>query len=293
MVVTPVCSEPMNEATSTVWCTDGYELRYRVWTPSEPPACVMFLLNGLVSHSAWFRELAFFITSMGMKVVGADRRGSGINESQHGDLPSTQALLSDLDSIITKEADCGAMYIGGWCWGAAPAIHAALQWRAKLNGLVLLAPGLYPSIVLRLSTAEKLRGCADPADGASAVDSPMTEFMFSDLESVQQFIGSDSMVLRSFTLRSFNICRDLAEKAIVDLSKLTLPTLLLLAAKDRAVDNERTLDAFQRVRSLPFTTATLNCHHAMQLEVPDLIAEKLADWLSRIGAKSLLKEHHS
>src|SRR5262249_55664286 len=60
----------------TIAAHDGYSLTYRAWPPSPAPRrATVVLLNGVMSHSAWFAPLAERLAAAGFHVVGADRRG--------------------------------------------------------------------------------------------------------------------------------------------------------------------------------------------------------------------------
>ena len=88
----------LTEHVNTVVCEDGYRLRYRVWPARGVSAGTFVLVNGMMSHSGWFRQLARHLTELQLNVVGAGRRGSGMNQSDRGDAPSRQMLLSDFQN---------------------------------------------------------------------------------------------------------------------------------------------------------------------------------------------------
>ena len=107
------------EQLRSVECADGYRLRYRTWLPAGTPCGTLVLLNGVMSHAGWFQPLACHIAGAGLKLVGADRRGTGLNEDARGDAPSAGALIDDLTRIMDAERTDGVpLHLGGWCWGA-------------------------------------------------------------------------------------------------------------------------------------------------------------------------------
>jgi uncharacterized membrane protein len=57
--------------------------------------------------------------------------------------------------------------------------------------------------------------------------------------------------------------------------------LLLLAVKDRTVNNPKTLMAFRRLNAGAVTCAALPCNHGLQFEVPQEIAGHITKWVSR------------
>src|SRR4051812_682136 len=87
----------------SITCADGYVLRYRRWSSGQTPRATLVLLNGVMSHSGWFQPLAHHIVDAGIKLVGADRRGTGLNEIARGDALSAEAVIDDVERIIEAE----------------------------------------------------------------------------------------------------------------------------------------------------------------------------------------------
>ena len=267
------------EYINTVVCEDGYRLRYRLWLASGSTVGTMVLVNGMMSHSGWFRELAHLLTGLQLHVVGADRRGSGVNECDRGDAVSRQILISDLRRIIEREDRGSPIYILGWCWGALLAVNLALELGQKLSGLLLLAPGLYPSQQVRRAALEQRILSRDADEHSAVLHAPLSKEMFSKSANVRDFIQNDCLAQRMFTPRFFRIAGEMSLIATARLPQLTQPLLLLLAANDEAVDNEQTLKAVQRLRRTTVTSATLVCQHGMQFEAPQEIVSQISRWL--------------
>lgn len=278
---TPFSTESVN----TVFCHDGYPLRYRVWPSARPGVANLVLINGMMSHSGWFRDLATRLREWQVNVIGADRRGSGLNENQRGDLQSRQTLISDLVRIIEHEDRRVPTFILGWCWGALPAILLCLELGNRLGGLTLLAPGLFPSNQIKRAAGMELGLSPGPDIDCPTLRSPLTAAMFSDQASIQQCIFHDSLAQRLFTRRFFQITAEMSLMAAGRLSQLSLPVLLLLAAHDVTVDNQCTLRAFSRLRHTVLTSATLTCNHGMHFEAPRAIVMYVTTWLVLQGVQ--------
>jgi len=268
----------VRELVQAVTASDGYRLHYKVWSASHPSATVV-LLHGLMSHSGWLSGVSSQLCSEGVKVVGADRRGSGMNQAERGDAPSRQLLLEDLHRVLEQE-HCGApIYIVGWCWGAVLAINAALEFGREIKGLALLAPGVFPSALILDRARSECLDLPDEEDGAAVLPSPITEGMFSESPEVQKFILNDDLAVRRFTPRLFRVAREMSLIAATRLPQTNQPVLLVLAAHDQAVDNQRTLGMVDRLRRSDVTVVTLACSHGMQFEVPDQLNKCIVKWL--------------
>jgi acylglycerol lipase len=267
------------EHTRSLVCQDGYVLRYRRWPALGSAEGTVILVNGMMSHSGWFLELAYLLTGLRLDVVGAERRGTGMNEKNRGDAPSCQALVSDLRSIIETEDRGLPIYLVGWSWGAVPVVHAALELGRKLAGLMFLAPGLFPSAEVKCAMREEMTAGRDCEPYFPGLRSPLTPEMFSDRENICNFIRNDDLTQRTFTPRFFRIAGEMSFIANTRLSQLTQPVLLLMAAKDATADNQQTLKAFHRLPQALVASETLNCHHAMQFETPHEIVARILRWL--------------
>lgn len=272
-----------SELINTVECGDGYRLKYRVWRAKELPLATLLLINGMMSHSGWFRELAEKLTALQLNIVGADRRGSGLNQGERGDVRDRNVLLSDLRRIIAAE-ECGVpVYLVGWCWGAVLALNAALEPGNSFRGLVLLAPGIFPSEQIKQAMPARISGQEQIHAESPLLESPIKEEMFTDIARYRDIISADHLAVRAFTTRFFDVSRKMMLVAAARLSKLSGPVLLLLAARDQAVDNRKTLEAFQKLSAVHLSWATLPYNHGLQLEAAEEIASNIARWLAAEG----------
>lgn len=271
----------MTETLRSVLAEDGYELRYRVWAGSAESRATMIMLNGVMSHSGWFYTLAEPLAALNLRVVGADRRGSGMNQSGRGDAPSLQILIRDLRRIIEHEITGGGpVYLIGWCWGGVLAINAALEFGGLMDGIILLAPGLFPSEPVKFAMQEQFQAARSNPPDVPSLASPIREEMFTEGPDLGGFILKDNLRLRALTPRFYGIMLRMGASAVTRLKRLAHPVLLILASKDAAVDNHRTFLAFHGLTNASVTFASCHCRHGMQFEAaPELVSE-IVSWLS-------------
>ncbi len=290
MTVQP--AEEADEKVLSVVATDGYCLRYRVW-PGVHPHATMVLVHGVMSHSEWLAPLAVRLASTGFNVVGADRRGSGLNRTDRGDAPSRQQLTADLHEIIKAQRVADQpLYLLGWCWGAVLAINAALEFSPEIAGLALVAPGLFPSEIVRRRLRQQW-GRLDKslrAPGRGYVDNPVTEEMFTDGPWLDNFIRKDKTRIQSITPRFLGIMMKMGTVATTRLSELKHPMLVLLASRDEAVDNDRTLTAFGNLSNKSLCITNCDARHGMQFEIPDELTIHIDSWVQRVQREDSLPE---
>lgn len=184
-------------STRTLARSDGYALTYRVWGERAERG-VVILLNGVMSHSGWLSPLAEPLAAQGYRVIGADRRGTGMNEVGRGDAASAQVVIDDALAIIEAEAKPGApLYLVGWCWGAILAVHLAKK--RSFSRIVLLAPGIFPTETLKTRMAvQEARIQAGPEEAPILV-SPIDERMFTEGPALEGFILRDPLRLERFS----------------------------------------------------------------------------------------------
>ena len=277
----------------TVLCPDGYLLQYRTWMPSGIPCATIILVNGIMSHSRWFQPLAESLLLAGFKLIGADRRGTGLNLEARGDAPDAKTLIDDLKCVIDAEHTNGVpLHLIGWCWGAVLAINFAAEHESLLTSLVLLAPGLYPTEVLKVNmrSQEQIRKSSPPT--TPCLESPIAETMFTDGPFLKNFIANDTERTRHFTPRFYNVMVKMGMGASVRLRQLHLPILLVLADADQATDNIQTMHAFEHIKA-PFKLVTVCSAHGIQFDAPEQLSRILSSWIGSEHRGASPQEQHS
>jgi len=221
--------------------------------PPKPRGGVLYL-HGIESHGGWYEGSGSFLADRGWAVLMPDRRGSGLNQSARGHAESHTRLLDDACELLNLLAErCGAprAHHVGVSWGGKFAAALAATQPGRVASLSLIAPGLFPRIDLPLG--EKFRiAWLLAADRTRAVPLPIHDAaMFTTNPERIRFVESDSLRLREATAafllasrRLDRIARRLGESGW----RGTLH--LMLAGRDRIIDNERTR-TFVREIDLP------------------------------------------
>jgi alpha-beta hydrolase superfamily lysophospholipase len=260
--------------TETVPGAGGYRLQVRVWRASRPVGTVV-MLHGLISHSGWMAPVAEDLATRGITSVCPDRRGSGANPSPRGDAPSGTALLDDLDCIVERFArDAPSLHLAGFCWGAAYAVNYVALRSRPVRSLALLAPSIVPAPSVReqpLITGPSGEATVDPAIPAEA---------FTQGPAYEQVILPDPLRLRKVSPRLNGILGEFAYMIGAKFTRLSLPTLVVLAEADRVVDNAATERLFVTMQSSRKELRTVPGEHGVQFDAPHEVAAILHDWLT-------------
>jgi alpha-beta hydrolase superfamily lysophospholipase len=270
----------VRESVRSIRADGGYPLSYRIWRSDGAAAGTIVLVNGMISHAGWFRKIACLLAARQLHIVGADRRGSGLNRISPGDAPSRNALLSDLQRIIDAEDAGGPICIVGWCWGALPVVNLSLEPNHRLSRIALLAPALFASRNVERATQEQLIASRGHDEAAPVVHAPLTAEMFSKRRAVQQFIVGDELAQWSFSRRLFRITQEMSEIARAQLSKIPAPVFVVFADDDCTVDNVKTLKAVEALGRPEVVSTSLPCSHGIHLERPREVARQIAQWLT-------------
>jgi alpha-beta hydrolase superfamily lysophospholipase len=303
--------------------SDGYRWHYRKYKcklPAErmPRARVVFL-HGIQSHAGWYEYSCTALSEAGFEVYFLDRRGSGVNELSRGDAPSYQRLVDDIANFLAgfgpRRLREVPVFLVGISWGGKLAAALAIGEQGRragddrlsppadrghpelIDGLVLLCPGFYPKVYPSLLERLKI--------GLTRLVCPWRYFpiplndpeLFTASPKWQEFIRRDPLALHQATARL------LVESARLDyyLSRVTpnmapketeVPVLLMLAGRDRIIDNaqtrERAKDIAKRVWTGRRLTQDLEiieypeASHTLEFEpVPDQFISDLIGWLEK------------
>ena len=275
---------------NTLKMPDGYNIHYRIWGPPRGED-VLIILHGGMSHSGWQAPLATTLRSLSpdITIVAPDRRGCGLNENR-GDLGSVEKVIDDvvkhvefLKSAFTR------VHLAGWCQGSQYASIAAVRISKALSSLILLTPGFFwnerfrsvisiaENIVFEMINEFKLK----PDREHASIPIPMEASDFTLVDEWLDFIEKDELKTTKITLKSASIMDEVQELSWGAVLQNRLPTLAILAEKDRIVDNTK----FQQFMGPMFAGESRNSlimmdsGHAIQFERPEEVAKELIKFL--------------
>ena len=223
------------------WFTaaDGYRLAARVYDASAQPAARVIFLHGIISHGGWYLAGCRHMAAAGIETHFLDRRGSGLNTSQRGDVDHYRTWLGDVEGYLDHLPVGPPTFLLGISWGGKLAAAVARHYRGPLAGLGLLCPGLYarqgagPLARFGLRIAQRL------GLGRLRVTIPLDDpTLFTADAQWQTYVSGDPLALRQVTIRFALADLDLTRYAR-EAQEIRMPTLLVLAGRDRIIDNAR------------------------------------------------------
>jgi alpha-beta hydrolase superfamily lysophospholipase len=219
---------------------DGYRWRYRRYSACGRPRAEVVCLHGIQSHAGWYEHSCAELARAGFEVFFLDRRGSGMNERDRGDAPGFRRLLDDIAEFLRRKQPDVPVFLLAISWGGKLALALQRRHPGLARGLILLCPGICPKI--RPSLGQRLRILAARLFRPGRrfpipLDDPK---LFTATPRWLEFLRHDPLSLRRASARF------LIESARLDgylrfcRKYVTVPVLLLLAERDRIIDNART-----------------------------------------------------
>lgn len=253
----------------------GYVSRFVYFSPaSDRILAPVLYLHGIQSHPGWFLQSARHLARNGHPVYMMTRRGSGANAQSRGHADIWQDLIADTAAaceFIRRETHQSAVNLVGVSWGGKllAAFAAMPEYYSRIASLTLVAPGLAAQV--------KVSGLTQLCIGLSLLFSPRKRFdiplnqpeLFTDNEQMREFLRKDPLRLHKATAKFLFASRCLDRHlAQVPDGSIKAPTSLLLATKDRIIDNDRTRQIVCRLAGENTRVKTLAGAHTLEFE-PD------------------------
>jgi alpha-beta hydrolase superfamily lysophospholipase len=268
---------PAPSSEETIVAADGVKLHVEHFTPSLPATGVLVFVHGFSAHIGNFGHLGRACADAGLETTMFDCRGHGRSQGRRGYVARFADFVDDLDLVVTAARarspglpialaghSHGAAVCLDYVLGATPRPSRAAP-PAPVQVIALAAPFLRLKLrvpALKLIAAKVFGGVwptLTMANGIVAEDVSRTP------EALAGFL-TDPLVHHVATPRWFNEIRGAQARLLAAASKLTVPTLLLIAGQDRLVSNEATFDFARSAGPIVQLKMYDNLFHEMFLE---------------------------
>jgi alpha-beta hydrolase superfamily lysophospholipase len=266
--------------------SDSYHLHYRRYAAAKsgPERGHVVCVHGIQSHAGWYAHSCSRLAQAGFAVSFLDRRGSGLNRENRGDAPSFKRLLRDLAEFIDHlraASPAARVFLVGISWGGKLALALQRFQPQALSGIALLCPGFCPMV--RPALWQRLQiAWARVTAPARLFPIPLNDpELFTSTPVWLDFLRGDSLSLHRATARLLVESVRLDRYVRRAVRHVHIPVLLMLAEKDRIIDNAATRRFAQRLASTDARVIEYpGAHHTLEFE-PDanrFIAD-LIEWL--------------
>jgi acylglycerol lipase len=265
--------------------SDGVNLHYLRWSSGRsPPWAVIVFLHGIASHAGWFGETAADLNSQDVTVYGLDRRGSGHSGAPRGHLERYGRALDDVEEmvrLVSADHPGTPLFLAASSWAAKLGVVYAAQRPASLSGLLLLGPGLLPTVNLS-PTRQFLVVAGHLVAPTARLPIPLTPELYTSNPRYLDAIRADRLRLLEATTRFFWETARLDRRRRRAAAGLRLPLLVLQGEDDKMMDVAKTRRWFSRLGVEDKTyLAYPGAGHTLDFE-PDrtrYLAD-MVDWLS-------------
>jgi len=270
--------------------SDGYPIHSAVWEVFAQIKAKVLVLHGVQSHGGWYHDLGRTLSNLGYETHFTDRRGSGANRQDRGHTPSSRRLLDDVAEYLAdlrRDNPNSPVALVGISWGGKLAVVSAGEHPELIDALALICPGLHPRV--DVSPGERIKiALAYFSRPKKTFSIPLSDpALFTDNPDGQAFIVNDPLGLRAATASL------LAASAFLDRKVSRIPgrvhqrSLLMLADRDRIINNPKTLDYWDRIASSQKQVIRYpEGHHTLEFDAdPSQYARDLAAWLDQTFAE--------
>lgn len=269
---------------ATQVASDGYEIHLLVWPAEGPLRGRVAILHGVQSHGGWYHGLGRTLAAAGYEAYFPDRRGSGANQTDRGHASSSRRLVADVAELLGElrtRTPAVPTTLAGISWGGKTAVVTAAGYPALVDALALICPGLQPRV--GVSHRERLAiALALLLNRRKTFAIPLSDpALFTDSPAGRRFIAADPLGLHAGTagLMAASFFMDRRVRRVP--RRVHQPALLMLAGRDRIVDNRKTLAYFERIASKEKRVIDYpEAHHTLEFEAdPTRYARDLVVWM--------------
>ncbi|MDP6542967.1 MAG: alpha/beta fold hydrolase [Phycisphaerae bacterium] len=239
--------------------------------PSVGDLPPVLYLHGIQSHPGWFFASAGQLAANGHEVFQVARRGSGANHGDRGHARSARQTLDDVQAAIRfvlERTGSRRVALVGVSWGGKlAAAFCASSDAEAIASLTLVAPGMVPLIDVSPVTKLAIAACLLVRPRAR-FDIPLgAPELFTDNESMQEFIRTDRLALHCATARFMYASRCL-DRLIgrAPAGCLKMPVTLILSAHDRIIDSVATARSIIRLTAERAEIISLSGAHTLEFQ---------------------------
>ena len=275
---------------------DGYRSYVRIWDVAQPAGRVV-CLHGIISHGGWYLQSCQRLAEAGFEVHYLERRGSGLNAEQRGDVDRCQTWIEDVTTYLENLPGDLPRILLGVSWGGKLAVAVTKHSPHLVDALGMLCPGMYAPRGPNAFQKRALAVLARTRLRGKRVTIPLQDpALFTDAVEWQTYIAHDPLVLREITLRFAYADTQLDAYVANAAQGIRTAAMLMLAGKDRITDNVRLRKFFGELASpskelIEYPDAA----HTFEFEPdPEPFFRDLTDWVrsQTSAATSSVRSRH-
>lgn len=263
---------------------DGYRTAVRVWRVAQPRARVV-VLHGVISHGGWYLASCAHLADAGFEVHFLERRGSGLNRQQRGDVDHYTTWIHDVEYYLDHLGDGLPRVLFGISWGGILTAAVARHRGDLVDAIGFLCAGLFSRVETNWTQRMLLRMAASVGLSSKRIAIPLqAPGLFTNSARHQEYIRTDPFRLREMTLGFARNNVRLIRYATEAPADILAPTLMMLGGRDVIVHNDAMARFLGQLGTTDQTLITYpNAAHTLEFE-PDTSKyfADLREWVERI-----------
>ena len=199
---------------------------------------VLLILHGLGGHSGWYIDLGNKLAAHGLTVYAMDHRGFGRSGGLSGHINHYHTYIEDIAFLLAEIRDrhegC-RVYVLGHSMGGLLAIHLAAAHDELIDGLLLLNPWIHDTSQLSFFKVLAIGMGGFFKSKRYWQVSGGTEKMTTNAEAIRM-LEADPLWRRKQTASQLFQTTLMRLATPAKATKVTIPTLIMQANEDKAVD---------------------------------------------------------
>jgi alpha-beta hydrolase superfamily lysophospholipase len=268
--------------TATFPGADGLKVFYRNWQPAATPKAVVVLVHGFNSHSGYYQWVAGQLNAQDIAAYALDFPGRGNSDGERYYIADYNEFVADIDKLvdIAKAAHPGLpLFILGHSAGGVLSAIYALDHQEKLSGFICESFAFQvpaPDFAIAV-----LRGLSHIFPHAHVVKLKNEDF--SRNPEVVDFMNNDPLIAHEVQPTKTMQQLSLADERLKnEMSKVTLPLLILHGTQDKATKPEGSRSFYDNAASADKTIRLYEGHFHDLLNDLDkeIVMNDIVSWLN-------------
>lgn len=226
-------------------------LYWQSWAPEGIPYAVLVLVHGLAEHSGRYMNVVNYFVPRGYAICAFDLRGHGKSEGRRGYVERFSYYLDDLkifyDKVCQQHKNT-KIFLVGHSTGGTIATAYAIRHQNELDGLILSGTTLKAgaSITSLTILVARVLSVILPKMGVQVIDASTIS---RDKAVVDAYVNDPLVYRGKISARLGAELINIMERLASEMSKISLPILILHGTDDRLSDPAGSKILFERVTS--------------------------------------------
>lgn len=248
---------------------------------------VVLILHGLFSHMGWYRSLAEAMAGSGAAIYMLDRRGAGLSQGLRGHMPRWTSLVQDVAEVVHQIRTLHpgrSVHVMGISLGGTISLATSILHPEMFASQILLSPGLAAGF--RVPLRHRLRLLRSVVlQPTRLFELPFSVDALTDHPTWREALVADPLRTRQVTARFLVETFRMQHFVRRRINRVQVPLMVLLAERDRMVDNEVALTALRRAQSHRVRVEIFReAEHILPASVPsDEMLGRFSTWLRQPG----------